>query len=313
MDPGRARLWKILAFVAFVALLLFVNHSRREGSFMNADLLEKMESPYNTIFVYQTKDGRRHMAFGYRRHRYFEAVHKPGHPLDLELPYTRLLTVGIAYAPELNSILSIGMGSGATSTYLLRTLPQARITEVELDPDVVVLARKYFEYTDSPRRTLFVEDGRRFLMTSHESYDLVLLDAYRGAFVPFHLLTEEFYAQLKQHLAPGGVVVENISTEALLADSTLATLQHDFQQVECFRVGDDNLIAVAYDGPRRADDELMQHAKELDAQYHLPYSLAAMLHGRTEASVKPGVKPLTDDFAPVDTLNAIERHDQKEK
>lgn len=303
------RLWKVLVFVAFVVLLLIVNHDRREGSFMNADLLDKVESPYNTIFVYQTKDGRRHMAFGYQRRRYFEAVHRPGHPLDLELPYTRLLTVGIAYAPQLNSILSIGMGGGATSTYLLDTLPQAHITEVELDPDVVMLARKYFEFTDSPRRTLFVEDGRKFLMRTNNSYDLVLLDAYRGSFVPFHLLTEEFYAVLKHHLTPGGVVVENISAQALLADSTLATLQHDFQQVECFQVGD-NLIAVAYDGPRKSNDELMQHATQLDAQYHFPYSLAAMLHGRTAASVKPGVKPLTDDFAPVDTLNAIDRHNK---
>jgi spermidine synthase len=310
MEPRRARLWKWVAFLSFVALLFVVNHYRREGSFMNADLLDKMESPYNTIFVYQTHDGRRHMAFGYRHHRYFEAVDRPGHPLDLELPYTRLLTVGLAYAPQLNSILSIGMGGGATSSYLLATLPQTHITEVELDPDVVLLARKYFDYTDSPRRALAVEDGRKFLMQTPQHYDLVLLDAYRGAFVPFHLLTEEFYAELNQHLAPGGVVVENISAQALLADSTLATLQHAFQQVECFRV-DDNLIAVAYDGPRKPDAELLLHARDLDAQYHLPYSVAAMLRGRTEAPPNTGVRPLTDDFAPVDTLNAIARHNQR--
>ena len=312
MEGGHRRLWKCAAFVSFVVLLLVVNHYRREGSFMNADLLEKKESPYNTIFVYQTKDGRRHMAFGYRQHRYFEAVHRPGHPLDLELSYTRLLTVGIAYPPQLNSILSIGMGSGETSTYLLNTLPQTHITEVELDPDVVLLARKYFEYTDSPRRTLFVEDGRKFLMGTHDTYDLVILDAYRGAFVPFHLLTEEFYAVVKQHLAPGGAIVENISTQALLADSTLATLQHSFQQVDSFRI-DDNLIAVSYDGPRKPEDELLHHAASLDAQYHLPYSLVTMLHSRTQPPPKPGVRPLTDDFAPVDTLNAIERHNERPK
>ncbi len=312
MEPRRARLWKWIAFVTFFALLFVVNHYRREGSFMNADLLDKMESPYNTIFVYQTKDGRRHMAFGYHRLRYFEAVHRPGHPLDLELPYTRLLTIGIAYAPQLNSILSIGMGGGATSTYLLDTLPQTHITEVELDPDVVVLARKYFDYTDSPRRTLVVEDGRKFLMGSQDHYDVVLLDAYRGAFIPFHLLTQEFYIELKRHLATRDVVVENISADVELADSTLATLQREFQQVETFRVGD-NLIAVAYDGPRKPDGDLMQHAKDLDTQYHLPYSLASMLRGRTEASIKPGVRPLTDDFAPVDTLNAIKRHNERPK
>jgi spermidine synthase len=165
------RVWKWTAFILFVALLLVVNHYRREGSFMDADLLDKMESPYNTIFVYQTKDGRHHMAFGYHRRRYFEAVDRPGHPLDLELPYTRFLTVGLAYAPQLNNILSIGMGGGATSSYLLDTVPQAHLTEVELDPDVVLLARKYFDFRDSARRTVIVEDGRKFLMGTQERYD----------------------------------------------------------------------------------------------------------------------------------------------
>ena len=40
---------------------------------------------------------------------------------------------------------------------------------------------------------------------------IVLIDAYRGPFVPFHLLTKEFYALVKSRLAPGGVVVQNVT------------------------------------------------------------------------------------------------------
>ena len=177
---------------------------------------------------------------------------------------------------------------------------------------MVRLARKYFEYADTPRRTVIAEDGRKFLTQTNGMYDLAFLDAYRGPFVPFHMLTEEFYAEVKKHLTPGGVIVQNISSETLLMDSTFATIEHAFAQVDMYKVGD-NVIAVAYDGPRKTDAELMQHAQALDAAYHFPYSQETMVRGRTLPVIKPETKVLTDDFAPVDTLNAIDRHNQKWK
>ena len=43
-----------------------------------------------------------------------------------------------------------------------------------------------------------------FLNRNREPYDLILLDAYRGGYVPFHLLTREFYTLLKDRLDAGG-------------------------------------------------------------------------------------------------------------
>ena len=63
-------------------------------------------------------------------------------------------------------------------------------------------------------------DGRVFLNRNSERYDLILLDAYRGGYVPFHLLTREFYALVKQRLAPGGAVAFNVhdGTQAVRLD-----------------------------------------------------------------------------------------------
>jgi hypothetical protein len=117
---------------------------------------------------------------------------------------------------------------------------------------------------------------------------------------------------VKRHLAPGGIVVQNIDAGTLLLDSSLATMEHEFQNVEYIRDAE-NVSVVAYDGAKKSDAELQQTAAAMDATYHFPYSLAAMVRGRRTANVGPGVKPLTDDFAPVDTLNAIASHNQKWK
>jgi spermidine synthase len=296
--------------VAFAALLAGVwQYTRRNDMLRGATLLEKADSFYNTIYVYGTKDGVRHMVFGYQRKRYFESAHRPGAPLEMELAYTRMMTVGLAYVPEPKHVLSIGMGGGAVSSYLLAEMPGPRVTEVELDPEVVRLSKKWFDYADTPRRTVVVEDGRRFLMEHQDTYDMIMLDAYRGPFVPFHLLTTEFYAQVKQHLAPGGVVVQNIASGTLLLDSTLATMEKAFANVDYYET-DENAIAVAYDGPRRTDAELRAAAGADDAKSRLVYPLSSMVEGRKIAE-NTKAKVLTDDFAPVDALNAIDSHNRK--
>ena len=71
-------------------------------------------------------------------------------------------------------------------------------------------------------------DGRVFLNRSKEPYDLILVDAFHGGYVPFHLLTREFYALVKQRLAPGGAAAFNVHDGTKLYASTLLTLRSVF-------------------------------------------------------------------------------------
>ena len=64
-------------------------------------------------------------------------------------------------------------------------------------------------------------DGRVFLNRSKDQYDLILLDAYRGGYVPFHLLTREFYTLVKSRLTPGGAVAFNVHDGTKLYHSTV--------------------------------------------------------------------------------------------
>ena len=181
-------------------------------------LLEKRESIYNNIFIFGDKDSVT-MTFGHNKRYYTESSMKLSDPGALTVDYTRLMTIGLAYVPKVERILEIGLGGGRTVSYLKASLPDTAILAVEIDKDVVELAKKYFQLQGDPASMrAVVADGRSFLMRDNDRWDIVLIDAYRGPFVPFHLLTKEFYTLVKSRLAPGGVVVQNIEPSTMLFD-----------------------------------------------------------------------------------------------
>ena len=279
------------------------------------NLLESKESLYNNIYVYE-QPPYVSMTFGHNRRIYTESVYNTRDDRDLPVEYTRFMTASLMYAKDVHSVLEIGFGGGRTSWYLHRYLPNVQVTSVELDPTVVELARKYFGIKEEPNFQLVNRDGRLFLQESKEHYDLILIDAYRGPFVPFHLLTKEFYQIVKGHLADGGVVAQNVEPSTMLFDSAVKTINAVFPQLDFYRA-DGNIVTVAYDGAERKPEDLAGVARDRDKAYGLRYSLLEMLSQRRHIQIAggnvidPNAKVLTDDFAPVETLKNIERHNRK--
>lgn len=278
-------------------------------------LLESRESLYNNIYVYQ-RSQYVILTFGHNKQIYAESVFNSGDDRELLLTYTQLMTAGLMYAKNVQSILEIGTGGGRTAWYLHRFLPDIRVTSVELDPAVVEFSRKYFGLKDEPNFRVEAQDGRLFLSQSKDKYDVIMIDAYRGPFVPFHLLTKEFYQLVRDHLAEGGVVVQNVASDTMLFDAAMKTIGAVFPQLEFYK-SDDNYVTVAYDGPARKAEDLAAVAGERDKAYGLRYPLAAMLPMRKPVdlndtqAISPKATVLTDDFAPVETLKSIERHNRK--
>ena len=275
-------------------------------------LVESKESLYNNIYVYKEGDDYA-MTFGYNRKIYTESIYNSKDDRDLPVVYTRYMTASLIYAKDVHSILEIGFGGGRTSWYLHRFLPGVSVTSVELDPDVEALAKKYFGIKDEPNFHLVNQDGRLFLQQSKDKYDIVLIDAYRGPFVPFHLLTREFYQLVKDHLADGGVVGQNVEPSTMLFDSAVKTIQSVFPQTD-FYVAEGNVVTLAYDGPPREPADLEKSAKQRQLELNLRYQLPAMLaqrRGLDPKTLDASAKVLTDDFAPVEALKAIENHNRK--
>ena len=127
------------------------------------ELLEKRESLYNNIFIFGDKDNVT-MTFGQNKRYYTESSMKLSDPGALSVEYTRYMTVGIAYPPKLERIAEIGLGGGRTVSYLSASLPDTGILAIELDKDVVDLAKKYFKFQETAKLRAVVSDGRAFLL-----------------------------------------------------------------------------------------------------------------------------------------------------
>lgn len=308
-------------------------------------LVEQRESEYNNIYVY--RDGAKvSMTFGVNQDIYTESEYNSADEYDLPVPYTRYMTATLIYPTQIRSILEIGSGGGRMAWYLHKYLPDAQITTVEIDPVVSELSKKYFGLKDEKNFRMVTADGRLFLTNSKEKYDIILVDAYRGPFVPFHLLTREFYTLVRDHLEYGGVAAQNIEPTTMLFDAAVVTAHSVFPQVEFYEgsgfsqsalTGQDvggNVVMVIYDGEKRLGDELTKAASRLQVQNRFRYDLNSMLSNRYElrpvyvngktyfdifdrSGVATGgiddavAKVMTDDFAPVDAMKAIENHNRK--
>jgi spermidine synthase len=310
--PRIMKLWSsaargAAALLAIGTLLTFPALAQEQRQ-----LVESKESLYNNIYVYKQGDYYA-MTFGYNRRIYTESEYNSKDDRELPVAYTRYMTEALAYAKDVHAILEIGFGGGRTSWYLHRFLPGVAVTSVELDPDVAALAKKYFGIKDEPNFHLVNQDGRLFLQQSKDKYDIVLIDAYRGPFVPFHLLTKEFYQVVKDHLADGGVVAQNVEPTTMLFDSAVKTIQSVFPNTD-FYLAEGNVVTVAYPDPPRDAATLEKTAKQRQIELNLRYALPGMLaerRGLEPNTIDAGAKLLTDDFAPVESLKAIEAHNRK--
>ncbi len=133
--------------------------------------------------------------------RTFHAVMWKAEPVTLFLPYSQLMVSSLALVPEAKRALVLGHGGGSFAKWLAQYWPDLELDVVEFDPVVVRMAEDYFSYRPPSRHHVYVRDARAYLNGTTETYDLVWVDAFARHLVPFHLTTQEFFSDLRKHLA----------------------------------------------------------------------------------------------------------------
>src|SRR5262245_14342584 len=273
-----------------------------------------VESEYNDIYVTKRR-GELTMSFQLKGWDYTESVTDLRDPDALPLRYAQAMSIATIYPEEPKRILMLGLGGGSLSTYLGRAMPDTAIDTVEIDRRVIEVAKQYFGLRESERIRYLDGDGRVFLNRNRGLYDLILLDAYRGGFVPFHLLTKEFYTLVKRRLTPGGAVASNIHDGTKLYHSTVKTLGEVFQAVDLYPSGSGEVIALATARPLPDKEALANRAAELQERYKFRYPLPEVFKRRMEEPKSQAARGelITDDFAPVNLYDAIGRERERPK
>ena len=287
---------------------------------IRADMLKRadgrvahIETEYNDIFITKYRNELT-MSFQLKGYDYTESVANLTDPDDLPVRYTQAMTVSVAYPAEVKKVLMIGLGGGSISSYIGRYMQEATIDTVEIDPGVLNAAKKYFGMIETPRVRYHEGDGRVFLNRRKDTYDLILVDAFHGGYVPFHLLTREFYALVKQHLAPGGAAAFNVHDGTKLYASTLLTLRTVFPGVHLYPSGEGEMIVVVTGEAPPATEALETRGKALQEKFGFRYPLPALLARRTDKDRATHTgELLTDDFAPVNLYDTIGKDKRRKK
>lgn len=200
-----------------------------------------------------------------------------GRPLDLQLDYTQAAMAALALVEAPKRILMVGLGGGAMPMFLRATHPDATIDVVEIDPNVIRVARRYFDFREDDRLRATAADGRAFVERSAGGYDLVFLDAYGPSEIPLHLATLEFLELVRDRLAPGGVVVGNVFGAAInpLFGPMHRTYAAAFDELCAINVPPSlNWIFLGRrEGPASIDAELEAKGAGLTARFGLPFEL----------------------------------------
>ncbi len=130
-------------------------------------------------------------------------------PFDTDLEYAAYLHTTLAIKPDAARTLVIGLGGGSVVKRMWRDYPAMRIDAVEIDPEIVEVAHRFFALPKDKRIRVFVGDGREFVDQTPKTYDIVIVDAFDEDRVPRRLTTEEFMRAARDRLAPDGVVAYN--------------------------------------------------------------------------------------------------------
>ncbi len=230
----------------------------------------------------------------------------------LVFKYVKMSLVGLLINPDPERMLMIGLGGGTISTLLARLFPDLRMDIVELDPAVLRVARNYFNFKPAPGAQVHIQDGRVFVrrrllqqQIEAQKYDLIILDAFTGDYIPAHLMTKEFLQDIKALLAPGGVVLANTFSTSALYDHESVTYQAVFGDFLNFKLpGSNNRVIVATAQGLPDNETMARHAKLL-APNLADYAVKIESFPRYLRRGKDwdqSVRPLTDQFAPVNQL-----------
>jgi len=219
-DPGLPSRQRILYAAAVAALAVTATvawHGYKYVEYVHTDAIVMTRNFYGTLRVKEYDRGSdpqsiRALIHGAINHgwQYTDPTLR-AQPISYFGPGSGIARALDFYGEQPRRVGIIGLGVGSFTAWG-RAGDYFRI--YELDPDVVRIAREQFWYlSDSKAKIdIVVGDGRLNMeRDAPQKFDLISIDAFSSGSIPIHLLTREALQAYRRHLAPGGVVVYNVT------------------------------------------------------------------------------------------------------
>ncbi|MCJ8501895.1 spermidine synthase [Desulfatitalea alkaliphila] len=298
---------KAAAAVACLLLIPFVVAWTPGGIKQTPGQVFETESPYNYIEVIKNR------SCYYLFLNEGAAIHSfycDDGSLPPQTSVYRTLTIAPLFAhPEdfqnhpVQNVAIVGLGAGTIAKLMTRVYGEMRFDGIELDPKIVDVGRKYFDMNE-PELNVHVGDGRYKLNKLAGGYDVVVIDAYKPPYIPWHLTTVEYFEEVKSKLNESGSIAINVyrpGRDRRLVNAMVATLMRVFPSIYTIDARGDNTIIVATVKPTRHENVQQNFDALVTDDTEIIPSAMEVFHA--------GLKPLepsdvifTDQVAPVEPL-----------
>jgi len=206
-------------------------------------------------------------------------------------------------------MLLIGLGGGAIAKSF--ALDSWKIDAIEIDPVVIEVAKNYFNLKPQDCK-IFNMDGRQFLKTHQDKYNLIIMDAFGSSSIPFHLISKEAFGLIASRLERNGVFainVEAIGWNDKIVTALAATLKEHFKEVIALPLHEPpnilgNVVLISANRKLEFPEEWPGHpADYVDVDPYRHWVVIQRNHAwdnRFEPETDDAVRALTDDLNPVD-------------
>jgi spermidine synthase len=287
--------WRFLLVALVIAALMAIPPAAVGADVAGGRVIYSTETAYQYARVVQFPSGERWLQLneGVAIH----SLYRPGSYLTggywddfLVLPFA-----GARAAPP-SRIAILGDAAGTVARAYGHYFPRTRVDAVEIDGELSSIGKRYFGLR-GPNLHLYTADARPWLEASRARYDAIFLDAYRQPYIPFYLVTREFFSLIRAHLNPGGMVIINVGHipgSDALEKVVSATLRAVFPMVARDVVSDTNSLVVASSRPI---GEMTGVPSDLEP-------LAGTVAARMAPALRGGAV-YTDDRAPVEWLTDL--------
>jgi spermidine synthase len=281
------------------------------SSLINAKVIHSERSLYRNIIVDEHQD-LRCLKFNVKSSKTSQSCLLKSEPHKLVFNYTKLLFSSLLMIDEPKSVLVIGLGGGTMSNTIHQLYPHAKIDNVEIDPAVITVARNYFGFVENDNVRSIVQDGRIFVKRAalkKQQYDWIILDAFNGDYIPEHLMTKEFFQEIRALLSDKGVLAANTFSVSKLYRHESATYHAvfgDFYNVANRK--NSNRIILTNKQTLPTAEQIYSRANKLDDKLavfgiDIKSIQRDMQSTKNDKDWSVDTKVLTDQYSPANLLN----------
>ncbi len=198
-------------------------------------------------------------------------------PFALELNYTRGIMCFLLFKTKAKSMLTIGLGGGSVAKYVYKSCPEIVSTLVEINPQVIQMARNQFYVPENDERFEVIEaDGLQYLAEHPSSTDILLIDAFDSNGIPPDFCSQDFFDQCSVTLKEDGIFEINLWGSDKNFDIYLQRIEQSFEhRVLILRTGKPgNIIVFGFNqAPNQLSvAKLLERAKTLEVDHKIEFT-----------------------------------------